>query len=287
MISEMRIAYQNELDHAAKLRNEVMTFMHETQSNITHLEDVVRSSQDVAERLVGEVRKDVDDLQKKRKKDRNQLEMEIKAHKKQMSGVFDSADDVQKGLDRLAGAIEILLESERIQGALEAQDLIDRRNVSLLGYKNVPDGKKRGSAKRHDDHDGDEGAGQNNGKNNSVISVDQRCLSCSGTHPEVLSGFKMACLNYTPGPVPWDKSAYDRSELMNMRQGLLSQAAEVLAVNFGKGSNLAAQMQAAGVKSIESGDRTSIGNSLGDTLPSLKPKTASHNLAHSAKSSRY
>merc|ERR1719265_3023539 len=93
------------------------------------------TAQDVAERLVGEVRRDVEDLQKKRKKDRAAVDMEIKAHKKQMSGVSDSADGVLRNLERLAGVLEVLLESERVQAALEHQDLIDRKNVSLMGFR--------------------------------------------------------------------------------------------------------------------------------------------------------
>merc|ERR1719265_2107648 len=109
------------------------------------------TAQDVAERLVGEVRRDVEDLQKKRKKDRAAVDMEIKAHKKQMSGVYDSTDGVQKGLERLAGALEVLLESERVQAALDAQDLIDRRNVSLLGFKGGSEGKKSKGRRQTDD----------------------------------------------------------------------------------------------------------------------------------------
>lgn len=278
MISEMRVAYQNELDHAAKLRNEVMTFMQETQSNITHLEDVVRSSQDVAERLVGEVRRDVEDLQKKRKKDRASVDMEIKAHKKQMGGVYDSTDNVQKGLERLAGALEVLLESDRVQAALDAQDLVDRKNVALLGYKNGGDTSKKKS-RRHDDEDGDEGGGKGG---SAVISVDQRCLSCSGTHQEVLSGFKMACLNYTPGQVSYEKFQYDRSDLMNIRQELLSQAGEVLAANFGNkstfsGGGLRVPAVAGATLSPGQGNpNMSINQSSGDTLPLLKPKAAAN-----------
>merc|ERR1719265_54768 len=188
------------------------------------------TAQDVAERLVGEVRRDVEDLQKKRKKDRAAVDMEIKAHKKQMSGVYDSTDNVSKGLERLAGAMEVLLESERVQAALDAQDLIDRKNVSLLGYKNANDGKKSRGRRQTDDDDNDD-AGM--GGSRSVISIDNRCLSCSGTHNEILEGFKIACLNYTPGQVSYEKFSYDRSELMNIRQDLLSQSAEVLAANFG------------------------------------------------------
>eukprot|EP00928_Gymnodinium_smaydae_P038998 TRINITY_DN26748_c1_g3_i1.p1 TRINITY_DN26748_c1_g3~~TRINITY_DN26748_c1_g3_i1.p1 ORF type:complete len:703 (-),score=131.61 TRINITY_DN26748_c1_g3_i1:14-2122(-) len=60
------------------------------------------------------------------------------------------------------------------------------------------------------------------------ISVDQRCLACSGQGETVLSGFKMACLQYQPGPVTFAKKTYERVELIELRQRLLEQANEAL-----------------------------------------------------------
>lgn len=57
-----------------------------------------------------------------------------------------------------------------------------------------------------------------------VMSVDQRCLSCSGNRNLVLAGFKMACLQYAPGPVQFAKKTWPRSELLSLRMKLLSQA---------------------------------------------------------------
>merc|ERR1711981_1269582 len=62
----------------------------------------------------------------------------------------------------------------------------------------------------------------------AVISVDNRCLRCSGQAQHVLSGFKMACLQYAPGPVSYAKKLYKREELLDLRQKLLEQAQEQL-----------------------------------------------------------
>jgi len=44
----------------------------------------------------------------------------------------------------------------------------------------------------------------------------------------VLSGFKMACLEYTPGPVSFAKKTYARVELLDLRDKLLGQAQDGL-----------------------------------------------------------
>jgi len=61
-----------------------------------------------------------------------------------------------------------------------------------------------------------------------VITVDKRCLSCSGSHATVLAGFKLACLQYTPGPVEYQKVIYDRTELLDLQIKLVEQAKERL-----------------------------------------------------------
>merc|ERR1719443_2844094 len=76
----------------------------------------------------------------------------------------------------------------------------------------------------------DDGEGAEGGE--AVISVDNRCLSCSGQAQHVLSGFKMACLQYAPGPVKFSWTGpvqlYKREELLDLRARLLEQAQEQL-----------------------------------------------------------
>merc|ERR1712118_540636 len=107
-----------------------------------------------------------------------------------------------------------------MQAALELQDDNDRRKVALTGYKEQqgPDGKKQDPKTPR----------KTSGKDQSVISVDNRCLSCSGQTATVLAGFKIACLQYAPGQVKYDMKDFDRSELLNMRNELVEQAHEAL-----------------------------------------------------------
>merc|ERR1712118_46904 len=136
---------QEELDHSSKLRQEVMKFMQDTQAAIKHLEQVAQSSHDQTEAMVREVRLDVEELNRKRKRDKANSDIENKALKKRLGGVFDNSDLVLKGLEHLSGVLAALLESNRMQAALELQDDNDRRKVALTGYKEQsgPDGKKQ------------------------------------------------------------------------------------------------------------------------------------------------
>merc|ERR1719409_2105219 len=223
MIAEIRGSYQEELDHSSKLRQEVMKFMQDTQAAIKHLEQVAQSSHDQTEAMVREVRLDVEELNRKRKRDKANSDIENKALKKRLGGVFDNSDLVLKGLEHLSGVLAALLESNRIQAALELQDDTDRRKVALTGYKEQPGPSQPGEKGQKTAATPRKGA-----KEQSVISVDNRCLSCSGQTATVLAGFKIACLQYAPGQVKYDMKDFDRSELLNMRNELVEQAHEAL-----------------------------------------------------------
>merc|ERR1711862_886280 len=57
-----------------------------------------------------------------------------------------------------------------------------------------------------------------------------------GQAQTVLSGFKMACLQYAPGPVQYGKIPYARSELLDLRERLLNQALKSLSDGPSAGS---------------------------------------------------
>merc|ERR1712137_739626 len=61
-----------------------------------------------------------------------------------------------------------------------------------------------------------------------VVTIDKRCLSCSGSAATTLAGFKLACLQYAPSAVEYEQEIYGRSELINKRLGLLEQAKKQL-----------------------------------------------------------
>jgi len=243
MISEVRGSYQEELGHAANLRSDVMKFMQDTQRNISHLEEVVSHSHEQTEQMVKEVRIDVEDLNRKRKRDKNTSDLENKGLKKRLNGVFETSDVVARGLEHLSSVLWSILQSERAASALDYQDDADRAKVALMGYKdqkpgdNLPAGSK--GPKRPASVQGMHGESQHSARSKGnddsdgtgrgpVVSVDQRCISCSGQAATVMAGFKVACLQYAPGPVQYQNRTFERKDLLGLRQQLLDQANEAL-----------------------------------------------------------
>merc|ERR1719377_335652 len=54
-----------------------------------------------------------------------------------------------------------------------------------------------------------------------ILSVDKRCLSCSGQAPTILSAFKMACLQYNPSPVKFHDVDHNRHDFLFKMEELL------------------------------------------------------------------
>lgn len=239
MLSEVRASYQEELSHTASLRSDVMQFMKETQKNVARVNGSVDDCQQQTSGLVKKISLEVDELNRTRKRDNSEFHLDHMTMKDQIKNVSGSSETVAKCLEHLSSVLLILLKSESVASALAEQENIDRTKVALMGYQDAKSptaktGKRTGSAVKRNPADA---AIENDSEGGeAVISVDNRCLSCSGQAQHVLSGFKMACLQYAPGPVSFAKKLYKREELLDLRHKLIEQAQEQL--QHGPASNL-------------------------------------------------
>eukprot|EP00746_Dinoflagellata_sp_MGD_P106778 gnl/MRDRNA2_/MRDRNA2_44727_c0_seq1.p1 gnl/MRDRNA2_/MRDRNA2_44727_c0~~gnl/MRDRNA2_/MRDRNA2_44727_c0_seq1.p1 ORF type:complete len:578 (-),score=134.15 gnl/MRDRNA2_/MRDRNA2_44727_c0_seq1:41-1774(-) len=248
-ISEVRSSYRDELAQAAALRGEVQSFMNSTQTSISNLDNRVKESTVQTESLVKEVRADMEELNRKRKRDKTSVDIEMKHLKKRLGDVFENSDAVLRGMEHLWQVLSMILEGERVQNALELQDSVDRKRIALMGvkddelslsrnYGSSPQRPRPEARSAAQERAADKtprattapgGAKPKGGKQNQpIVSVDTRCLSCSGQAPLVMSAFKMACLQYTPSKVEYQAQAYDRHDLLQHRQTLLRRAYDAL-----------------------------------------------------------
>merc|ERR1719197_149913 len=87
---------------------------------------------------------------------------------KQTVAKMGSGGDGAKGsaVEAILGVMNILMESERLSNAMEEQDDLDRRKVSLVGLKDAKDQESLNKARK-------------TAKQAPIMSIDQRCLSCS------------------------------------------------------------------------------------------------------------
>lgn len=241
-VSEVRQDYQEELRTAARVREEVKEFTGQVEKEMSILGARCGDADSKATALAKEVKEEVVELGRLRKRDKTSADNELKALKKRLGGVFQNSDTVLRGIEHIYSILELVLESDNRQCSVELQDSSDRKKISLMGVKDdetllartshtepqrprpecrvrtAPGGTKVRSGSQTARHHPQE----------PVVRVDNRCLSCSGQAPMVLSAFKMACLQYTSSPVPFNGTTRDREELLLERSGLLDKARGLL-----------------------------------------------------------
>ncbi|CAE7038079.1 ttll3 [Symbiodinium natans] len=229
MLQEVRTAYQEELHEAAQVRKKVDEFMQSEREYRRALEDSICKSQAQTEDLVRQVTSEVEEVGKLRRRDRNSQEVEIKAVAKQLSTVQDSSQHVAQSLEHLSAVIWTMVQCERAASALDLQDDQDRSKIALMGYKEEQSGERpRGGSRTRSIKGRASSPSASEADGQTIINVDERCLSCCGKAQTVLSGFKMACLQYSPAPVVFSRKTYNRSDLLGLREKLLSQVHEAL-----------------------------------------------------------
>lgn len=139
--------------------------------------------------------------------------------------------------------VSLLIDSQSLGCAMERQDNIDRKSISLFGYKSdsaprkeprLPEIDSRGMATSRTPNRTPRNKGVSDSPRmkandcGQVLSLDSRCLSCSSNVGATLAGFKLACLNYSPSTVEFQRAIYTREELLDMQMELLDQAKEQL-----------------------------------------------------------
>merc|ERR1719271_1865199 len=134
-ITEVRQQYQVELEKAAGVRQEVLNFMQHVERTIQDQDARVAGTAAKASALAAEAREEVEELNRRRKRDKTSADNELKALKKRLGGVFDNSDAVLKGIEHLYDVIQMMLEGEFIASSLEMQDSIDKKKIALMGVK--------------------------------------------------------------------------------------------------------------------------------------------------------
>jgi hypothetical protein len=278
-ITEVRQQYQVELQKAAGVRQEVLNFMQHVERTIQDQDARVAETAAKASALAAEAREEVEELNRRRKRDKTSADNELKALKKRLGGVFDNSDAVLKGIEHLYDVIQMMLEGEFIASSLEMQDSIDKKKIALMGVKDDETMLSR-TYQTQPQHPRPEcrastapggpkpaGGGRSSSSANPqepVVRVNNKCLSCSGQAPLVLSAFKMACLQYAPSPVEYEGNAHDRGDLLSRRHGLLQRCRGALNAGPASVGTRTSRGAIDGFGGDGDGDVVSTGPSLGE-----------------------
>lgn len=250
--SALREQYDKDMKRIDKVQCQLEEHVGNHQSKISKLNSDMTSLQEDNTSTVESVDDTIKQLEHKLDNYEREWEMELSSMRKHLQETTATVEvggsTNRGGFGEATEMFKLFLESAWIGALCELQDEKDRQNIGLFGFKTNPDKEKAilpdiaqrngfsakptesprrlrgGSDKlRQAASDGFRET-VSDSYNEPVFSIDARCLSCAASNATVLAGFKFACLHYRAGGVEYEGHTYNRSELLQKRADLLSQA---------------------------------------------------------------
>ncbi|CAJ1431929.1 unnamed protein product [Effrenium voratum] len=214
-MDEVRVENQRLLQDTENLRGKTEVICQDFRSEISDMQQDRQRADARNEAILRELREGLEEYDRRRKREKTTLELEMKEVGQQLAILHDSVEDAVRACKSLEPLCGCLVEVIALQISLERQEFADWTRVSLVGYKPVAPFKNqegdvtaKSSPKAQRSPRKKEDASQ-------IISLDKRCYSCCSQTQMVLSGFKMACLNYKPSAVRTGESSFERLELFD------------------------------------------------------------------------
>lgn len=239
-VADMRESYRSEVARMDTVLSEIEAFMASQHGNETALKEDVDAVKQMAKFDNAALRESFEDADSKRAKHANRLDLEIQQLRrtvKEMESSFmgNTNTEVSGAMNLRNDLLAMLVESQQLAAALAYQDNLDRKRIALFGFKGNRKDEKlpaiEGNKSMHTPRRPTLGAAARSEDDQEIMTLDQRCLSCNPNRGMALAGFKIACLQYSPTPVEYQRSTYSREELIRLQMDLLNQAQETLRSN--------------------------------------------------------
>jgi hypothetical protein len=242
----MQAKYQDEARSINRVTADIDAFLEEQRGAQTALKDEVAEARKDARSSIARVHEQVKEQLRNAEHITSNLAIEAQQMKTTLTEVASQGRAQGAARTAESAVTSLLVECLLVSSALDWQDDQDRKSVALYGYKagdnrpppgvqrpwTLPDieGAARATGKLTPRGKLKESSGMSTPRTGvtPVMTIDNRCLSCSGSAATVLAGFKLACLEYAASPVEYQKATYSRAELIRLQMDLLRQAKEQL-----------------------------------------------------------
>ena len=196
-LSILSNSLQNLLSTITQLSNEVNDII----KNHKELENLVKQTSNEFTLYISTKKREIADIF-----------FELKNHKKNMSFYSAQQDKLESLIEKLSQNIKFCKEAGIITNLLFKQDEIDRKSISLVGYKNKETKKSKIL-------------------NKPVVSLEKNCTACINNAGIILPAFKMACLAYNSSPILYKSEYIGRLDLL-LRQEQILESLENKAESF-------------------------------------------------------
>jgi len=219
LMRELRGDYVEEITISKRLRDEVRALITGVDKRCDEMAIANESEVRRTEALHREISTDFDEMQRKRKKDKQAIDADFRDVKQDIQGNHLRFNAYQAAIDHLSRLMGLLIESDKVLNALSVQDLADRQTERWFthpdesGRRPAPpqkveallSGKKKGMA-------GD--GGRKPWEQEPIVVLDWR------------KGF--ARDRYLPGAIAFGGDNYERQDILVIHHKLCQKASQAL-----------------------------------------------------------
>jgi len=125
-MKDIRRDYAEEIDANKTMREEIVNFQRNTDEFCHEISASLKSESRRIDAIHREILQDMDEIQKRRKKDRTGIELELKDTRRQIALEREVSQEVRINVEYLSRIIGLVLEGERLTSAMLVQDFADR-----------------------------------------------------------------------------------------------------------------------------------------------------------------
>lgn len=200
LVREARHSFKDELKHAQQMQQEVDEFVRKTNESLQSSDEFVKSLSRQLEAMVKEMRTDLEGFDSKRHKDRKAVEETLADINTKVGIAAETSEAMLRGLEHVSGVVSMTLQSERMSAALDLQEYVERKETPFVGVRETT----METRKLHQ------------------LRID-RGMRQPGLNLEALHR-----LTYEPQPVSYQGIAFERPQLLALREKLVHVAQEVL-----------------------------------------------------------
>jgi len=244
----MRTQYDEDMKRLERSSHELEVFMEKSRGLVEENRTELSRVRELAEEGLADLRHLLSQTTTVKVKGLQDLDLSLSQLRARQVDTEELLGEQVRKASLRTDVLQILVEAAVLSTVLDKQDDQDRKNMALFGYKaertesprdkaaassSLPELTPNRSPRKRPNEGAPFGSARGNltaPSTDCVVTLDQRCLSCSGSPSTVLAGFKMACLQYHPAPVEHKRRIYSRAELIQERMDLLLQAKDHLAV---------------------------------------------------------
>lgn len=200
LVREARHSFKDELKHAQQMQEDVSNFVRTTQATIQESDEFVKSLSRQLEVMVREMRFDLDSHDEKRHRDKQAVEEQLHDVNAKIMNARESSDCMLRGLEHVSGVISMTLQSERMSAALDLQEFVERKDTSYVSVR----------------------------ESATETAKLRQLRTAKGIRQPALNLEALHCAAYEPQPVSYQGIAFERPQLLALREKLVHVAQDVL-----------------------------------------------------------